>query len=60
MPKLVRVEMEFDDGKVQRLSGDVAEEWLQRVNGFVTLAWVHGSNFPEFKWEEIKKENTNG
>jgi hypothetical protein len=49
--KLVRIEMEWDNGDIQALTDEQAEEWLEKVNGFITFCWAHGMKFPEFKWD---------
>jgi hypothetical protein len=35
--KLIRVELEFDDGSVQSLEGEQAQEWMEVVNGYLGL-----------------------
>lgn len=53
--KMVRVEMEFEDGRIQRLSGEEAQKWLTAVNGQCTMGWVHGMPMPQFEWEVVKE-----
>jgi len=54
--KLVRVELEYDNGEIHRLTGEDAEKWLEAANGQAVMSALHGMSFPEFKWE-ITKEN---
>jgi hypothetical protein len=51
--KVVRIEMEYADGKVQRLTGPEAERWIGAVNGAVFNEAVrYGTNrFVDFNWE---------
>ncbi len=50
-PKLIKVTMEFDDGKIQWLVGAKAEEWLKAVNGQCVMSHIHGMSFPSFRWK---------
>ena len=54
--KLVRVELEYDNGEVTTLKGDEAAKWLEAVNGAVMNAWVHGVSLPEFPWEKSTRD----
>ena len=49
-PKLIRVTMEFDDGKIQVLENNEANRWLKAINNMCVLEHVHGRPFPSFKW----------
>ena len=55
--QLVRVEMEFADGKIQRLTGEAAQVWLKDVNGMVDLGRAHGMHLKEHPWESTHKDN---
>ena len=52
-PKLVKVELEYADGEINRLTGKDAEEWLSQVNSWAGLAYAHGFSGKLFKWEVI-------
>ena len=54
--KAVRVEIEFDDGMITRLSGEEAERHRQACNNMCVMASVHGSEFPKFDWETFLRE----
>ena len=54
-PKIVRVELAFEDGNVQRLTGEDAEKWLEACNGQASFCFAHNLLFPEFKWEEDRE-----
>jgi len=51
--KIVRVELEYDDGSIHRLTGDDAEKWLEAANGQAVMSHIHGMPFPSFDWEII-------
>jgi len=55
--KAVRIEMEFDDGTVQRLTGEQAQKWLDAANGQAVMGWAHGMEFPQFDWEVARFTN---
>lgn len=50
---LVRVELEFADGKVQTLSGDAANAWLKNVNDILALSQFRSGSpqMKEYPWE---------
>lgn len=53
--KLVRVELEWEDGSIKCLSGDAAEEWHQQQSGAATMAWVHGARYTDgLRWETVR------
>ena len=57
--KLVRIEMEWEDGSIGRLSGDAAEEWHERQSGAATLAWAHGARYSDDdlpQWETVREK----
>jgi len=49
----VRVEFEFSDGRIQRLTGQVAEDWINSVNNvLVAQAIRYGqSRVKDYSWE---------
>lgn len=53
MTKLVRVEMEDDDGMVTRLTGDEAERWRLAAGVCISLSTIHGTPMTAFKWEVV-------
>lgn len=54
---LVKITMEFSDGKVQSLEGNKADEWLKAVNGQCVMSHIHGMSFPKFNWKVKKCRN---
>lgn len=54
--KLVRVELEWEDGSIKRLSGDAAEEWRQQQDGAAVMAYVHGMGGGQsaLPWEVVR------
>jgi hypothetical protein len=50
-PKLIRITMEFDNGKIQWLEGKEAHKWLEACNNQAVMEHIHGRSFPEFKWK---------
>ena len=55
--KLTKVTLEYDNGEVQTLSGKQAQEWISKLDSALTLNFVHGVNFPEFKWKHEKRKH---
>ena len=60
MSKTIRVEIEFDDGQINRLTGEAAEKWNAAVNEQTVVAETHGILFPELPWQVFKFEKTEG
>lgn len=54
-PTVTRVEIEFSDGRIARLTGEQAHQWNQACIGAIGNAYVHGCSFPEFKWDTFQK-----
>ena len=54
--KVIRVEIEHDDGSIIRLT-DAAEceKWRQMCEGQAILAFVHGMRPEPLSWEEFKR-----
>jgi hypothetical protein len=48
--KLLRVEMEFEDGTVQELRGDAAEAWVQKVGVAYELQQDRTGSQPQDPW----------
>lgn len=53
-PKVVRVEIEYADGKVLRQTGDAAEQIWQHVESAEVMNWVHGGRYSGPTLEEVK------
>jgi hypothetical protein len=58
--KTVRVEIEFEDGKIISLHGDDAQKWQELVNGMSVVHFVHGGAQPELPWKETRREKADG
>jgi len=52
--KLIRVELEYDDGSIKRLTGDNAHKWNEQVSNASMMAYIHGSRFELLSWEETR------
>ncbi len=51
-PRIVRVELTFDDGVTGILEGEEANRWWKAITGSPCEGWVHASRFPrEFHWQ---------
>lgn len=53
--KNVRVEIEFDNGEIMRLTGEQAELWQKAVESQGVMSAIHGNEFPALKWEKFQK-----
>jgi hypothetical protein len=55
---IVRVEFEYADGRIQRLTGKDAERWLTEVNGVVGAAQLRYGQpqISEYPWTWTKGE----
>jgi hypothetical protein len=51
---LVRVELEYSDGKVVQLTGDDATIWNNACHAQAVMSFVHGKKFPEVDWKVIR------
>lgn len=49
--RLVRIEMEYANGKVTTLEGEEAQRWIEAANGAVSMSTAHGFPFPKFDWQ---------
>ena len=58
--KLISVSLEYDD-HIWKISGELAEDWLNRVNAVCSIAGLHGQtyfdDFPFDNAEIIGKTN---
>ena len=59
MSPLVRVEFEYADGRIQRLTGEHAESWAKNVNNIITLAAIRAGSEPmtEHPWVFTHKDD---
>lgn len=49
--KLVRVELEFDDGEIKSLTGDDAQAWLKQIDDpLVFVQLTRGWKVKDFDW----------
>lgn len=55
-PKMIKIELEFDDGRIQRMTGEDANKWLEAVSDQAVFCHVHGVPFPQMHWEIYKRE----
>lgn len=58
---LVRVELEYADGSVQRLTGPPADAWLEDLNNVTAFHHIRTGHSPmrtDYKWEHISPEST--
>lgn len=51
-PKTVRVEIEFEDGRIISLHGDDAQAWQEMASGMAVMSFVHGGSQKPFPWKE--------
>ncbi len=56
--KVIRVEVEFEDGKVIRLTGRSAGRWQEAVESQSFLAFAHGRAFPRLRWQRVRRPHT--
>lgn len=52
--KLLKITFEYED-KIRYLEGNEAQEWLKTMDAFCVMEFIHGREFPNFKWNVIKK-----
>lgn len=53
--KMVRVELELENGEIYRLTGEQAEKWKEITDGQAVLNHAHGMQFPQFDWDIFSK-----
>ncbi len=49
-PRVVRVEMTWDNGKIMFLEGEEADQWVKTADASVAYARGHGVSFPSSYW----------
>jgi hypothetical protein len=57
-PPLVRVELEYADGRVDRLVGPDAQKWFKAANGAASVSAAHGFDYFKnlgLKWETTQR-----
>ena len=56
--KIVRVEMEYADGAIQRLTGPPAEAWLEDINNVLAAAQIRygQSQIETYPWQWTPKK----
>jgi hypothetical protein len=55
--KLARVELEWEDGSIERLCGDAAEEWSRIQSGDRSMASAHGIQYAsDLPWEVVREK----
>ena len=52
MKKITKVRINYEDGSSIEVSGSEAEKWQNMVDSMSALAYAHGYNYPELKWEQ--------
>ena len=59
---IVRVELEYADGSIQRLVGPPAEAWLEDVNNIIGAAHIRysRSQMGVHPWEWSQRESSDG
>ena|SRR3990167_6461122 len=53
--KLVHLELSFDDGSIESLTGAEAQKWKEAADAQVAFCWSHGMPFPTLKWDNRLK-----
>src|SRR3990167_9479831 len=53
--KLIHLELSFDDGSIESLSGTEAQKWKKAVDAQVAYCWAHNMPFPTLKWDNKPK-----
>jgi len=49
--KLVRVTLEYDNGRITSLEGEDADSWMSAANSACVMSHIHGMPFPDFNWK---------
>lgn len=57
--QLVRIQLEYDDGKISTLEGKQAAAWLKQANDIFALAQItKGIKIEQFDWEKSEKSKS--
>jgi len=59
-PKMIRVELEYSDGSVVRLTGAEATRWYHACAEEATFCQTRGLKFPVFQWEMVREKSNGG
>jgi hypothetical protein len=57
MAKTIRVEIESEDGKIIRLTGDEAEKWARACEATGFMSATHDMPFPTMNWKTFNEES---
>ena len=52
---LIKVTLEYSDGRVSTLTGDEAQAWITDVNDIIVMSSIRGHGLQKHKWEESNK-----
>jgi len=55
--KLVRFELQYEDGSIDRLTGKAANDYLEELNGMLVFAAVHGVQMKAHPFERLPPPN---
>jgi hypothetical protein len=53
--KIIRVEIEREDGSVIRVLDNEAEKWAEITDSMASYAYAHGASYDNIHWEEVAK-----
>ena len=56
--KLAHIELSFDDGSIESLTGEEAQKWKEAVDAQVAFCWAHNMIFPTLKWNNKLQKQT--
>lgn len=57
--QLVRIQLEYDDGKISTLEGKQAAAWLKQADDIFALAQItKGIKIEQFDWEKSEKSKS--
>lgn len=53
--KIVRIEIEYEDGAIERATGDDANEIWRRIIGMIVFQHIHGMEYDGPKLQPVSK-----
>lgn len=56
-PKIVRVILEYENGKVTEVTGEDATKWQSAVGAAIMVTFSQGVPFPPIPWKTIREEH---